>query len=32
MKNFGNLFVAPIILALVVIGSTSLAKAVIGEG
>lgn len=32
MKNFGNLFVAPIILALVVIGSNSLAKAVIGEG
>jgi hypothetical protein len=32
MKNFGNLFVAPLILALVVIGSSSLSKAVIGEG
>lgn len=32
MKNFGNLFVAPIMLALVVIGSNGLAKAVVGEG
>jgi hypothetical protein len=32
MKNFGNLFVGPIILALIIVGSTSIAKAIVGEG
>ena len=32
MKNFGNLFVGPIILALIVVGSNSVAKAIVGEG